>query len=470
MNFKGYVAIFILSIFSATAIAQTDIPGLKEWEGAYSMPILVNKRPLAIINNSIVAPLIDTFIIHRTLSEMDDSISRFYYGKDGVIRLIERDYDKDGIYEYKQSYYRANGRLDSVLWDLNGDNVQDSIEKYTYTSKGDLSSLISCNMSGDTSWNERFEYGLYGLTLWKQNNKMYNYFYKNDILLKVIDIGGRDTTFILPSIVEENKTKLIAEREHSIQKRNPPEVDYYVYLDLFSRVHKYQYRYNTLDDSEYGGTHYIYYDQNKNPYFESFWYQQNGGRKTNRFPSKYNNHTACDALFDGPSHRRAVTIPESGRWAFEVCNTDFTPYITLSTDTFCHSNITLTESVCDQGGIYAYADILAGKYFMTIGAKNKNDTGAYSLNIYKEWGLGVDKPSLQSLFEVYPNPATDHLIIEGPLAQVATCRIVDVYGRVLLSPVMDKEINVEELAHGTYFIVLQDAKGSTQYRSKFIKL
>lgn len=78
--------------------------------------------------------------------------------------------------------------------------------------------------------------------------------------------------------------------------------------------------------------------------------------------------------------------------------------------------------------------------------------------------------NLRSEIQIYPNPASDHLTIEGTLNQVATCRVFDVYGKVLLFTSFHKEVDVEDLANGTYFIVLSDSAGTIVYRSKFVKL
>ncbi|MBT3418477.1 MAG: T9SS type A sorting domain-containing protein [Flavobacteriales bacterium] len=64
---------------------------------------------------------------------------------------------------------------------------------------------------------------------------------------------------------------------------------------------------------------------------------------------------------------------------------------------------------------------------------------------------------------IYPNPATNHLIINGDLSNFSELVITDNLGKVVLSEVINKnsnsqKINIKSLAKGIYFIKIDDGK------------
>ena len=74
----------------------------------------------------------------------------------------------------------------------------------------------------------------------------------------------------------------------------------------------------------------------------------------------------------------------------------------------------------------------------------------------------------QSNINIYPNPATDQITVEG--TQGATVNIYDITGKVLLTNTMysDREtINVSQLSAGVYIVELQDQK--SKITTKLIK-
>jgi ASPIC and UnbV/Secretion system C-terminal sorting domain len=81
--------------------------------------------------------------------------------------------------------------------------------------------------------------------------------------------------------------------------------------------------------------------------------------------------------------------------------------------------------------------------------------------------LKVDEAG-NSLFSLYPNPAKDVLTITGSL-DIANANIYDLTGRLVKAvDVKNAMIPVQQLAKGTYIIILHDTNGKS-HSSKFIK-
>ncbi len=82
-------------------------------------------------------------------------------------------------------------------------------------------------------------------------------------------------------------------------------------------------------------------------------------------------------------------------------------------------------------------------------------------------GLGTNAMN-KSLFSLYPNPAKDVLNISGDL-DIASANVYDLSGRLVRSiEVTNAMVPVQQLAKGSYIIILHDTAGK-QYSSKFIK-
>ncbi len=74
----------------------------------------------------------------------------------------------------------------------------------------------------------------------------------------------------------------------------------------------------------------------------------------------------------------------------------------------------------------------------------------------------------KALFSLYPNPAKDVLNISGDL-DIASANVYDLSGRLVRSvEVTNAMVPVQQLAKGSYIIILHDTAGK-QYSSKFIK-
>jgi ASPIC and UnbV/FG-GAP-like repeat/Secretion system C-terminal sorting domain len=84
-----------------------------------------------------------------------------------------------------------------------------------------------------------------------------------------------------------------------------------------------------------------------------------------------------------------------------------------------------------------------------------------------QFPMSIDEAG-KSLFSLYPNPAKDVLNIGGSL-DIASANVYDLSGRLIRSvDVTDAMVPVQQLAKGSYIIILHDTSGK-QYSSKFIK-
>lgn len=74
-----------------------------------------------------------------------------------------------------------------------------------------------------------------------------------------------------------------------------------------------------------------------------------------------------------------------------------------------------------------------------------------------------------NLFKLYPNPAKDYIQVEGQNIEITRALIYTVNGRIVSdSQITNNTISVQELAQGTYAVILQDNTGK-YHTSKIIK-
>ena len=89
--------------------------------------------------------------------------------------------------------------------------------------------------------------------------------------------------------------------------------------------------------------------------------------------------------------------------------------------------------------------------------------------------LHEDQELKVQLLKLYPNPATNVLVVEKgslPLTGAATYEVLDVTGRiviqVMVAPDFQQVLDVSELAHGSYYLLLKD-NGELLSKQTFIK-
>ncbi|MDX5346874.1 MAG: T9SS type A sorting domain-containing protein [Hymenobacteraceae bacterium] len=87
--------------------------------------------------------------------------------------------------------------------------------------------------------------------------------------------------------------------------------------------------------------------------------------------------------------------------------------------------------------------------------------------------VGVQKQLQQLQVNVYPNPATAQLTLQAETADAAVLTLTDLAGRVVITKALDvapattHQVDVANLAKGTYLLQLQTAKGI--YTTKIVK-
>ena len=109
------------------------------------------------------------------------------------------------------------------------------------------------------------------------------------------------------------------------------------------------------------------------------------------------------------------------------------------------------DSFAQSRNYYVFKD---GAYSVEVtdsnGCTAKSDVYLYS--------LGVNDPSLAAAIKVFPNPATDRIAIESPVAVHA--KLTDMIGRTLYEENNAREIPLGQFAEGMYLLTLTDKDGN----------
>lgn len=109
------------------------------------------------------------------------------------------------------------------------------------------------------------------------------------------------------------------------------------------------------------------------------------------------------------------------------------------------------DSFAQNRNYYVFKD---GAYSVEVtdsnGCTAKSDVYLYSLSI--------NDPSLAAAIKVFPNPATDRIAIESPIALNA--KLTDMIGRTLYEDNNAKEIPLGQFADGMYLLTLTDKEGN----------
>lgn len=87
--------------------------------------------------------------------------------------------------------------------------------------------------------------------------------------------------------------------------------------------------------------------------------------------------------------------------------------------------------------------------------------------VYKNFpALGLNDVSINNLI-VFPNPAKDKIIIQSSISNFDSVSVSDLNGRIVISDINSKEIDVSGLKSGMYFLNITSAEGNIT--KKFIK-
>lgn len=111
-----------------------------------------------------------------------------------------------------------------------------------------------------------------------------------------------------------------------------------------------------------------------------------------------------------------------------------------------------------------------------------NTTGTFDVTVTDMYGCSasgavvvVNTTSTEGIvngqINIYPNPASQYIVIETNEANVVFARIIDVSGRVLTAVNVQnqEQINIEHLANGLYFLQFSNREGEVVGQAKFIK-
>jgi Secretion system C-terminal sorting domain len=116
---------------------------------------------------------------------------------------------------------------------------------------------------------------------------------------------------------------------------------------------------------------------------------------------------------------------------------------------------------------YTFTDFSNGKKYYRLKMVDKDGKFSYS-NI-----IAIDCSSTRPVFNVYPNPCTDKITIQLPVANHnSTVTIRDIFGKTIYQETINPgnsrfTFNVSALANGVYLLECQSA--SLNYSTKFIK-
>jgi hypothetical protein len=110
----------------------------------------------------------------------------------------------------------------------------------------------------------------------------------------------------------------------------------------------------------------------------------------------------------------------------------------------------------------------AGQYFIDLLVNNQpnNCSRTYYDTIQVNYNLNLTQHSLSTQIRVYPNPVQNTLFIQSDHV-IESIQIVDLQGKQVLKTDYVNEIDVEQLAKGSYFIYFKLKEGVYNYH--FIK-
>jgi hypothetical protein len=125
----------------------------------------------------------------------------------------------------------------------------------------------------------------------------------------------------------------------------------------------------------------------------------------------------------------------------------------------------------------AYDDVIGGNFtaagnttiYFQVAPYFQGQTGTYlfQIQITRTLTTAVGDILDNAEIQIFPNPVSNILMIAGPGAQVESCSIFDMSGRLIRDQEKSTEINVSDLTAGSYFILVKTDKGVS--RRKFIK-
>ncbi|XZF15330.1 T9SS type A sorting domain-containing protein [Chitinophagaceae bacterium MMS25-I14] len=138
------------------------------------------------------------------------------------------------------------------------------------------------------------------------------------------------------------------------------------------------------------------------------------------------------------------------------------------------NNITHVRLVDVVGSLGAHASYDSAGHKINDPYPTAFPTGGFDLDavgVINQANTAVNQVTANTGILVYPNPATDKIIVRLPPATQAVITVADITGKVLqqISGGETTEISLAAYAHGLYYFTVRDTKGN-QWTEKVSKL
>ncbi len=106
-------------------------------------------------------------------------------------------------------------------------------------------------------------------------------------------------------------------------------------------------------------------------------------------------------------------------------------------------------------------------YAINLANGDGNTTGDQIVNTYDVWGEDVNNvKTLNNInIKIYPNPATDYLIVQSDKYRFEQAQIIDISGKIYPVKIVNKQIDISYLPTGKYYLYFQNEqiKGSVSF-------
>jgi hypothetical protein len=144
---------------------------------------------------------------------------------------------------------------------------------------------------------------------------------------------------------------------------------------------------------------------------------------------------------------------------------DANPVFTITYTGFKNGEIVAVLDTKPVASCTANASSVAGDYTISVsgGSDNNYNLTYVSGKLTITPATGISDATIAG-YIVYPNPATNYLVIKSPYASTINVKVFDISGRLVLeSKVVNEQLNMQSLDPGVYNLKIND------YNYKLIK-
>ena len=113
---------------------------------------------------------------------------------------------------------------------------------------------------------------------------------------------------------------------------------------------------------------------------------------------------------------------------------------------------------------YRYAPWENASYRVLVTDTNGCQILSHDFDLFN---VSVQNPNIAPNVLIYPNPATDQVHIDAPIA--INVSITTLNGKVVMAAAKTNDINISSLANGLYMILVYDEKGNRLHTEKLVK-